>query len=58
VPAAWTLYFAVEDADAVAAAAVEHGGSVVSPPTDTPYGRMAIITGPSGEVFAVTAAAG
>jgi uncharacterized protein len=55
VPAAWTLYFAVDDADAAATRAAEHGGSVVSPPTDTPYGRMAIVTGPSGEVFAVMA---
>ena len=29
------------------------GGTVVSPPTDTPFGRMAIAAGPFGEVFAV-----
>ena len=52
-PAAWTLYFAVTDTDASAAQVTELGGTVVSPPTDTPFGRMAIAAGPFGEVFAL-----
>ena len=52
-PPAWTLYFAVADTDAAAAQVTELGGTVVSPPTDTPFGRMAIAAGPFGEVFAV-----
>lgn len=52
-PAAWTLYFAVTDTDASAAKVTELGGTVVSPPTDTPFGRMAIAAGPFGEVFAL-----
>lgn len=52
-PPAWTLYFAVSSTDAAAASVTSLGGSVVSPPTDTPFGRMAIATGPFGEVFAV-----
>jgi len=52
-PPAWTLYFAVADTDAAAASIASLGGNVVSPPTDTPFGRMAIAAGPFGEVFAV-----
>jgi len=52
-PAAWTLYFGVQDTDASAARVTELGGTVVSPPTDTPFGRMAIVAGPFGEVFAL-----
>ncbi|WP_421735916.1 VOC family protein [Cellulomonas sp.] len=52
-PAAWTLYFGVPDTDAAAARVGELGGTVVSPPTDTAFGRMAIVSGPFGEVFAL-----
>lgn len=52
-PAAWTLYFAVASTDDAAASVTSLGGSVVGPPTDTPFGRMAIATGPFGEVFAL-----
>jgi uncharacterized protein len=52
-PPAWTLYFAVASADDAAASITGLGGTVVSPPTDTPFGRMAIAAGPFGEVFAV-----
>lgn len=52
-PAAWTIYFAVTDADASAAHVAELGGTVVSPPTDSTFGRMAIVAGPFGEVFAL-----
>ena len=52
-PAAWTLYLGVTDADEAAARVTELGGAVVSPPTDTPFGRMAIASGPFGEVFAL-----
>ena len=33
------------------------GGTVVSPPTDSTFGRMAIVSGPFGEVFALIAPA-
>ncbi|WP_426594068.1 VOC family protein [Cellulomonas sp. McL0617] len=52
-PPAWTLYFAVSSTDEAAASIASLGGTVVSPPTDTPFGRMAIAAGPFGEVFAV-----
>jgi predicted enzyme related to lactoylglutathione lyase len=53
VPASWTTYFAVSDADATAAKAVDLGGEVVSEPADSPYGRVAVIRGPFGETFAL-----
>ncbi|GEP68807.1 VOC family protein [Cellulomonas soli] len=53
VPAAWTLYFSAADVDASVARVVEGGGSVVRPPEDTPYGRLALVAGPFGEVFAL-----
>ena len=51
VPAHWSVYMQVDDADATIAKAVELGGSVVMPAEDTPYGRLAILTDPTGAVF-------
>lgn len=53
VPAAWTWYVGVEDADAIAPRVAELGGEVVSGPEDTPYGRMLLVRGPAGEVVAL-----
>jgi uncharacterized protein len=50
-PAHWSVYFSVADADATAAKAVELGGSVVAPPEDTPYGRLATLTDSTGATF-------
>ena len=50
-PAHWSLTFAVDDADAVAAAATELGGTVVVPPFDAPWVRMTVITDPQGATF-------
>ncbi|MGB8258216.1 MAG: VOC family protein, partial [Pseudonocardiaceae bacterium] len=52
-PAHWVTYFSVADADAAVTAATAGGGSVLSGPDDTPYGRMAFLTDPNGAVFAV-----
>ena len=51
VPASWSTYFAVADTDATAARAVELGGTVLSAPKDSVYGRLAVIAGPYGERF-------
>lgn len=51
VPAHWSVYFAVEDADATIARLGELGGSVVQPAEDTPYGRLATVADPAGAVF-------
>jgi predicted enzyme related to lactoylglutathione lyase len=53
-PAAWTLYFASDDADATAARVSELGGTVLLPPGDVgPLGRMFVATDPSGAPFGV-----
>jgi len=49
----WLVYFGVADTAVAAAAAEEAGGSVVLPPFETPYGRMAVVQDPGGAVFSV-----
>lgn len=51
VPAHWSVTFAVEDADAVAARAAELGGRVVIAPFDAPWVRMTVIADPQGATF-------
>jgi uncharacterized protein len=50
-PASWGVTFAVEDADAIAARAAELGGSVIAPPADGPWVRMAVLADPQGAIF-------
>jgi predicted enzyme related to lactoylglutathione lyase len=52
-PAHWTVYFAVDDADAAVARATAAGGTVVREATDSPYGRFAIVADPFGAALAV-----
>lgn len=52
-PAMWLTYFQVEDVDAAVAKAQELGGTIQQEPRDSPYGRLAVLAGPAGEVFAV-----
>jgi predicted enzyme related to lactoylglutathione lyase len=51
IPAHWSLTFAVDDADAVATRAEALGGTVVVPPLDAPWVRMAVIADPQGATF-------
>jgi uncharacterized protein len=51
VPSHWSVYFAVEDADAALAKVVELGGSIEQPAEDTPYGRLATAADPMGARF-------
>lgn len=53
----WRICFAVEDVDATAVRAAELGGSVLQPPHDRPYGRVAVLRDVEGEEFAVSALA-
>lgn len=53
VPAAWTWYLAVPDADDAARRVGALDGDVVSGPEDTPYGRMLLVRGPAGELAAL-----
>jgi hypothetical protein len=50
-PAHWSVTFAVDDADATAARATELGGTVIVPPFDAPWVRMAVIGDPQGATF-------
>jgi predicted enzyme related to lactoylglutathione lyase len=52
-PSHWLVYFQVADADAAVAAAERAGGTVVAPPMDTPFGRMACLADPDGATFMV-----
>jgi len=52
-PAQWLAYFAVDDAEKTAATATETGGTVISGPSKTPYGLMAVLADPTGARFAV-----
>ena len=50
-PSHWLVYFGVVDVDTAGAAAQAHGGSVLAPGFDTPFGRMSALTDPAGAVF-------
>jgi hypothetical protein len=54
VPAHWSVTFAVDDADAVAAKATELGGAVLVAPFDAPWVRMTVIADPAGASFVAT----
>lgn len=56
VPAHWSTYFAVAGTDAAVATIVSVGGSVMRPPGDTPYGRMAVVSDNQGAVFSLLSA--
>ncbi|WP_327145636.1 VOC family protein [Nocardia sp. NBC_01327] len=58
VPSHWINYFAVSDADAIAAKTAELGGTVAVPPTDMTIGRFAILSDPQGANFAIIRLAG
>ncbi|QIZ34224.1 VOC family protein [Saccharopolyspora sp. ASAGF58] len=54
VPAHWQLYFQVNpdnDTDTAAAKAVELGGKVLREPSDSPYGRLALLQDVVGATF-------
>ncbi len=54
MPRFWMIYFAVDDADATARAAVAAGGTVHKGPEDIPgVGRFAVLTDPQGAAFAI-----
>src|SRR5262249_29173173 len=51
VPAHWSVYYATDDADASLALVRKLGGAVVTGAEDTPYGRLATASDPTGAVF-------
>jgi predicted enzyme related to lactoylglutathione lyase len=58
MPATWGTYFAVADTDAAVAKVAELGGTVLAPPWDSPYGRMAVVSDDQGSVFSVMSTSG
>ncbi len=55
-PGSWAVYFAVADTDAAVARATAAGGTLVHQPTDTPYGRMAMVSDDQGAGFSLMSA--
>jgi predicted enzyme related to lactoylglutathione lyase len=53
VPGSWTVYFGVADTDAATATATSIGGTVEHQPTDTPYGRMAMLADDQGARYSI-----
>ncbi len=47
----WTVYFATDDTEAALARAVALGGRALDGPRPSPFGTMATVAGPAGEVF-------
>jgi len=54
-PGYWVTWFGTADTDATVAAVVDHGGSVLMGPSDSPFGRSALVLGAQGELFGVIA---
>ncbi|HWE89544.1 MAG TPA: VOC family protein [Pseudonocardiaceae bacterium] len=52
-PAQWKVYFGVADTDAAVSQVQELGGTLVDPPADTPYGRMAGVKDSQGHAFSL-----
>jgi predicted enzyme related to lactoylglutathione lyase len=53
LPTHWKVYFAVDSADAAAKRITELGGTMLTEPTDTPFGRMAHALDYAGIPFSV-----
>jgi predicted enzyme related to lactoylglutathione lyase len=51
----WWIYFGTDDADATLAKIVKLGGSIVTAAEDTPYGRLATASDPTGAQFKLIA---
>ncbi len=49
----WLVWFEVADCDAAAGTVARLGGVVLEPPQDSSTGRMSVVTGPQGELFAM-----
>jgi predicted enzyme related to lactoylglutathione lyase len=52
-PALWSVYFGAADTDKAVELLTSHGGRVLRPATDSPYGRMALVADNQGAVFSL-----
>ncbi|WP_018760649.1 VOC family protein [Arthrobacter sp. 135MFCol5.1] len=53
VPSNWQVYFAIGNADTGVDMATSLGGTVIHPPEDTPFGRIAALADPTGALFRI-----
>ncbi|MEV2224474.1 VOC family protein [Nocardia vinacea] len=53
MPSYWLTWFQFDDVDAGLARAAELGARVLMPASDSPAGRMAMVSAPQGEVFGI-----
>ncbi|HEY0451941.1 VOC family protein [Actinophytocola sp.] len=53
MPAHWRVYFSVPSTDAAVEKVTELGGRVLSPPVDTPYGRLSVVSDDQDAMFVV-----
>jgi uncharacterized protein len=51
VPSSWTTFFGAKDVDHTLGVITDNGGAVVRGAQDTPYGRLAAATDPTGVAF-------
>jgi uncharacterized protein len=54
VPSNWTIFFGDEDVDEALQVITDNGGAVLQPAEDTPYGRLAAATDPTGTAFSLS----
>ena len=54
-PAHWVVYLTVDDTDAGVKTVTELGGTVIAPPHDTAWGRLAHVADPTGAQFRLLA---
>jgi uncharacterized protein len=52
-PAFWSVYFGTADTDKSVELATSHGGQVIRPAADSPYGRMAVVADNQGAAFSL-----
>jgi predicted enzyme related to lactoylglutathione lyase len=57
-PSTWSFFLGSDDVDKTIELIVDHGGSVVRPAEDTPYGRLAAVADPTGAGFNLTSLQG
>lgn len=58
VPSSWLVCLGVDDVDAACAKAVQWGGTVSEPATDTPFGRLAQLADPTGAIIKINSIEG
>jgi predicted enzyme related to lactoylglutathione lyase len=51
VPSTWTVFLGADDVDKTIELITDNGGAVVRGAEDTPYGRLAAVTDPTGAAF-------